>query len=231
VVRAEEPGDDDADVHGHEPERDDVPALERLALELEERVLAAGERAARVARLAHARFGERRVVAAAAQSVLNAQAAVGAEIAGPHLVQLALERERAELVCDVAGRDEEAKDDPEKESVDGEEGAVVEEDTGPADERSKDAERGGERGYDQLGPIRNPDDVRVVPDVEPGEEGEDEREERVRRQLRVAVSEGTQPDGSVTPTIVLAKKRIHLNRFQPMRDLPLPAAAPNWTPS
>jgi hypothetical protein len=184
VVRAEEAGDDDEEVEGHERKGGDVPAAEDEALELEEAVLAAVEDGAGVARLGDGGLDEGGVVAAAAEGALDAGATVAAEVAGPHLVELALEGEGALLVGDVAGGDEEGEDDPEEEGEDGEEHAVVEEDAGPADEGGEDAEGGGDGGEDELGPVRDPEDVGMGPDVEPGEEAEDEGDERVAGQLR-----------------------------------------------
>ena len=169
MVRAQQRGDHDGDLRGDDAEDDGVPVLEDVALELEVRALAAGQHAARIARLADRRLDERVEVAAALKLVLNAQTAAQAEVAGPLGVDLALEVERALLVSDVAGRDEQREADPEEERVPGEESAVVEDDAGPADEGGEDAKRGSGGADDELGSVTDTDDVCMVPDVEPNE--------------------------------------------------------------
>jgi hypothetical protein len=184
VVRAEQAADDRAELKRDERERDGVPAAEDVALKVQELVLAPGERAAGVARLRDGRLDERREVAAAAERVLDARAAVAAELARPELVELALERERPLLVRDVAGCDEEREDGPEEHGVDREEHPIVEQDARPADERREHAEGRGERGEDELGLVRNAEDVGVRPDVEPGEDAENEGNECVDGELQ-----------------------------------------------
>lgn len=126
MIRAEQASDGDREVERDEGEGDGVPPAEDEALELEVSFLAPREDRAGVACLRDGRFDERAEIAAAVELVLDAEAAVGAEGAGPLGVDLALEVERATLVCDVAGGDEEGEADPKQEGKDGEEGAVVE---------------------------------------------------------------------------------------------------------
>lgn len=179
MVRAQQAGDHDRELGRDEREDDGVPALEDDALKVDVRALAPGEDAPRVARLADGRLDKGVEVAAAVELVLDAQAAVEAEVAGPLGVDLALEVECALLVGDVAWGDEEGEADPEEEGVDGEEGAVVEEDAGPADDGGDDGEGCGDGGDNELGLVADADDVGVVPDVEVDEEGGDEASERV----------------------------------------------------
>ena len=88
-------------------------------------------------------------------------------------VDLALEVECASFVGDVTWDDEHSEAEPEEESEYGEEGAVVEEDTGPADEGGDDTDGGGESGEDEFWAVTDANDICVGPDVEPGEETED----------------------------------------------------------
>lgn len=236
VVGAEEGGEHDADLGRDDGEHDGVPPLEDGLLPLDVRALASGQDAAGVARLAAGRFYEGVEVPAALQLVLDAQTAVDADDLTPLGVDLAFQVERAFLVRDVAGRDEEGEDDPEEEGVDGEERAVVEEDAGPADEGREDAERGGDGGDDQLGAVADADDVGVGPDVEPDEEAGDEACERVRGELcenNERRRSRRRTRGRLTTA--LQRKRIHLNRFHrpPGRVFPpsLPPNQPDETPS
>lgn len=120
-------------MEGNDAKHNHIPPLQRRTFKLEERPFTPWERGTRVTRLAHRRLTERGKVAAASQFILDTQPAVDAEIAGPFGVYFAFEIEAAASVGDIAWDDEEGECGPEEEGVDGEEGAVVEEDTGPAD--------------------------------------------------------------------------------------------------
>lgn len=98
-------------------------------------------------------------------------------------IDFAFDVELAALVGDIPGQDKENKDDPEEKRVSGEEGAIVEEQAGPTDEGGKDAQTRTHGGDDQLGAVTDPNDVSVLPDVEPGEETHDEAGEGVDCQL------------------------------------------------
>ena len=54
------------------------------------------------------------------------------------------------FVGDVAWGDNECKSDPEEEGPNGKEAAIVEKDSGPADDAGEEAEGGGEGGEDEL---------------------------------------------------------------------------------
>ncbi|KAJ7732301.1 hypothetical protein B0H16DRAFT_1468651 [Mycena metata] len=92
----------------------------------------------------------------------NGEAAGGAKLLGPLLVDLGLEVERAAFVVYVARNDEQAEG-----SVDREEGAVVQQ------------KGDGERAECELGGDGDEEDAGVLECVEVGEEGEDECEEGV----------------------------------------------------
>lgn len=147
------------------------------------RELAPGKNASSIARLTDRRLDERGEVPAAPELILDTEATLCAEVSGPLGVDFSFEVERAAFVGEVAWHDEEDESDPEKECVDGEEGAVVEENAGPPDEGGDDADRGGEGGDDEFGSVACTHDIGVLPDVEPRQEGKDERCESVRRQL------------------------------------------------
>lgn len=98
-------------------------------------------------------------------------------------VQFSFKVECPLFVGHVAWRDEQCEADPEEEAVDGEEGAIVEEDAGPTDERRENAESGCDGGNDQLGVVSNTDDIGVVPDVEPDEKAGDKTSERIATEL------------------------------------------------
>ncbi|KAG6877717.1 hypothetical protein C0993_004654 [Termitomyces sp. T159_Od127] len=183
MVRAQERRDHNEDVDRHKRKRDREPARQRHALEIEVRLLAPGEHAARVTRLRDRGLDERGEVPAARELVLHARTAGDAERAGPLCVELTAEVECLPAVTGVPRCDEEGEDEPEGEGVDGEERAVVEDYAGPAEERGEDAGGGGDGGDYELGAVADADYVGVVPNVEPGEQAEDERDERVACQL------------------------------------------------
>lgn len=186
MVRAQQADGHDRDLRGHERKYGRVPPPQGRALEPEVRRLAPRQHAARVARLAHGRLDERREVPAAVQHVLHAQAAREPERLAPLLVELALEVERAPLVRDVARRDEQREARPGEHAVEREERAVVEQDAGPPDERGEHAERGRERGDDELGLVPDAHDVRLAPDVEPQREADDQPRDGIHCELRAA---------------------------------------------
>lgn len=79
--------------------------------------------------------------------ILDAQTPVRPEIPTPLRVDLPFEVERPLLVCHVSGRDDECETDPEEQGVDGEEGAVVEEDTGVANQTGEHDNSCGDGGH------------------------------------------------------------------------------------
>lgn len=68
--------------------------------------------------------------------------------------------------------------DPQKEGIDSQEAAVVEDDAGPPDDGGEQRHARGDGGKDQLDVVPDPYDVRMLPDVEP--RGEDEAKGRQR---------------------------------------------------
>lgn len=185
MVRAQQARDHHPELRRHEREHNGVPPLQHRFLKVDVRAFAAGQDAACVARLAAGCLDERVEVPTALELVLDPEASVDADDLAPLRVDLALEVEGAFLVGDVARGDEQRKDHPEEEAVDGEEGAVVEEDAGPADEAGEQREAGGGGGDDQLRAVPDADDVCVGPDVEPDEEAGDEPSERIKCKLCV----------------------------------------------
>ena len=183
VVGAEEAANDDGDLEGDEAKDDDVPSLEDGLFKAYVGALAAGEDAAGVTGLRDGGLDEGREVAAAPELVLDAEPAGDAKVLRPLGVDLAVEVESVLFIGDVAGDDEEGEAEPEEEGVDGEEGAVVEEDACPANEGGDDTEGSGEGGGDELGAVADADDVCVFPDVEPGAEEEDEARDGVGGEL------------------------------------------------
>lgn len=99
-------------------------------------------------------------------------------------VDFAFEIEGALFVGKIARCEERGEGDPEEEVVDGEEGAVVEEDACPADERGEDSHRCSESGDGELSAVADADDICVLEDVEPGEKTEDERRDGIEHDLR-----------------------------------------------
>ena len=185
VVGAHKCGEDSEKLDGNESESNGVPMSQCPPLELEIWVLAPGENGAGIAEVGHTCLDERGVVAAAVKLVLDTSASERAKISAPLSIDLSLEVERPFLVGDVSWGDEECKEDPEKEIVDGKEAAIVKENAGRAEERCDDADGRGDGREDELGPVANADDVSVVPDVEPGDDAEDEASESVDRNEEV----------------------------------------------
>ncbi|KAJ7721788.1 hypothetical protein B0H16DRAFT_1738072 [Mycena metata] len=111
-------------MHRHQPKTNDIPPRQRLLLKLQKLLLAPRQYTPRITRRADRRLHERAEVPAAAEHGLNGEAAGGAELLGPLLVDLGLEVEGAALVGDVPRDDEQAEGDSEEEGVDGEEGRL-----------------------------------------------------------------------------------------------------------
>lgn len=111
-----------------------------MSFEAQVSAFAAWQGTARITATAGARFDERAVVPATAETVLHPSAVDYGELARPLEVNFAFEIEVPLFVGDVAGRYEDGEGDPEDEGVDAEKGAVVEEDPAPADDRGYEAE-------------------------------------------------------------------------------------------
>ena len=184
MVGAEETGDHDEELGWDDTEDDGVPCGQDVLFEANIRAFAPGEDAPGITGLRSGGFDEWIKVTAAFELVLDTQTTLCAEIPRPLSVDFTLQVERAFLVSDVAGCDEEGETDPEEETVDGEEGSVVEEDAGPADEGGEDAETGSDGGDDEFRFVADADDVCVCPDVEPDEETGDQTCESVGCELR-----------------------------------------------
>lgn len=101
-------------------------------MEVDIRKLATGEDAACEACRGDGGFNERAKVAATLELILDPEAALATQSSGPLGVDLALEVKSTLLVGDVTRSTNEGKADPEEKSVPGEEAAVVEQDTSPA---------------------------------------------------------------------------------------------------
>ena len=170
MVRTKQAGHHNEDVEWDERKGNGIPSLEDEALMDEVCAFASRQGATSITCLADGSLDKGAKIAAAAKFILYAKSSRVAQIPRPLRVDLAFEIERAPLVCHVAGNDKEAKAYPEKECVDCEEGAIVEEDAGPANEGGDDAKRGGEGGDDEFGPVTDPDDVCISPNVKPGQQ-------------------------------------------------------------
>lgn len=194
-----------------------------MALEFQIRDCTAREDGPRITSGADGGLDERGKVPAARELVLYAETAGRAEVMGPLSAEFAEEVESAAVVGCVGCSGEEGKDDPEEEGVDGEKGAVVEEDACPAEKRGEDTQDGGDAGEDEFRAVAGADDVCVGPDVEPGDEAEYEGEDGVGRQLRGdLVTREIRADRDHTS--VLAIKRVHLNPFHRMSWVSSPSA-------
>jgi len=110
---------------------------------------------------------------------LYACTAILAELLTPLCVDFTFEVECAAFIGEVARSDEECEGDPAEEGVDGKEGTVVEEDTSPPNKGGDEPDGGGDSGDDEFWAVADADNVCMRPDVEPGEEAEDERDDGV----------------------------------------------------
>lgn len=168
-------------MHGDDQECHYVPTFEHQGLEGQVRAFATREDAPGITHLCDCRFHERREVPTARELGLYPCAPRLAEHLRPLSIDLALEIERVLLVGDIAWGNEQTEGYPHKEGVNGEEGAVVEEDAGPPDKGCEDAEARCNSGEDELRAVAYAYNVGVLPDIEPGEEAEDKCDDRVGR--------------------------------------------------
>ena len=125
VVRTKEPDEDNNNVGGNERKGGNIPPLKHHPLKIQIGFLAARQDAPRIARLADRSLDKRIEVSTAAQPILYAQTADGAQPFRPLRVNLPLEVKRPALVGNVTGCDEKGKDYPEQECVYCEKGTVV----------------------------------------------------------------------------------------------------------
>jgi hypothetical protein len=170
-------------VERDEREGHGIPSLEHEALMDKVCTFATWQDAASIACLADGSFDEWAEIAAATEFILNAKSARITQIPRPLRVDFSFEVECTPPVCHVARNDEKTKAYPEKECVDAEERAIVEENTGPTDKGRCDAKYGCEGGDDKFGPVADSDDVGVSPYVEPSQQTEDSGNKRVYREL------------------------------------------------
>ena len=91
MVQAQQPHDDNRNMHQDDRKCDRVPARQHQLLELQVWLLAPGENALRVARRAHGRLNEGAEVPTACELVLDAQVPGRPEAAQPLSVDLALD--------------------------------------------------------------------------------------------------------------------------------------------
>ena len=183
MVGAEETGDHDEELGWDDTEDDGVPCGQDVLFETNIRTLASCEDAPGITGLRSGGFDEGVEVAAAFELVLDTQTTLCAEIPRPLRVDFTLQVEGAFLVSDVPGCDEEGETDPEEETVDGEEGSVVEEDAGPADEGGEHRKRRRGGANDEFGGVSNADDVGMCPNVEPDEKTRNQACEGIGREL------------------------------------------------
>lgn len=176
MVRTKQSRQNSNKLQWYKPKRNCIPPLQRRTLKLHIRILTPRKHTPRITKLTRRRLYKRVKIPTTPQLVLNPQSPLGAEHATPLRVDLALEVERARLVGDVPRRDDEPEGDPEEERVACEEAAVVEQDSGPPQKGGEYADGSGDRREDELGAVPDADNVGVCPDVEPGEEAEDERD-------------------------------------------------------
>jgi len=151
----------------HEVKHRRIPPLQHFPLEIQVLQFTAREDTSRIARLTDGGSHERREVPTAAQHVLDAQSASHSKALRPLCVDLALEIECSPFVGEVTGGEEENEDNPEEESVNGEEGTIVEEESGPPDETGEDSETTGKGGHDKFGTVPNANNIRSFQNVEP----------------------------------------------------------------
>ena len=183
MIRAQQANNNNANLERHEPKDDGVPPLEHEALKVHVGTLAPRKHGARVAHLRDGGLDERGEEAAAAELVLYAEPVGDAKAVAPLVVDLAIEIEVASLEGGVARNDEEGETYPEEEGVYGEEGTVVKEDAGPADDRGDGSESSSDGRDDKLRAVTHSDDVGMFPDVEPRAEKKYHGCERITGEL------------------------------------------------
>lgn len=130
-------------MEGYKTECHDIPLVQNPLLESHVRALATRQLAARVAFCADGSLLVWCEVSAAFQEVLNCHPPLDTEVARPLGVDFAFEVEGGPFVCNVSGHNEEAERNPEADRVNGEEGAIVEENSGPTNERCEETGASG----------------------------------------------------------------------------------------
>lgn len=145
VIRTEQREEDIHDMQGYDRKGRRPDRVEARLLEAQQLALAPRERRTCVAPRARRGLVQRRVVPAAAQGVLHDEPPDGRVPFAPCAVELSVEREGGAFVCRVADCEDREEHGPEKERVDGEDGARVEDGAGHPDAEGEEHQRGGER--------------------------------------------------------------------------------------
>jgi hypothetical protein len=135
-------------------------------------------------------LNERGEKSATIELILDTKPIADGKLATPLRIDFAIEIEIPPMEGHISRNYEEGEAYPKEESIDGEEGTVVKEDTGPADYRSDDAKAGSDRRCDEFAAVANSDDVGVFPDVKPSTKKKDGACKGISRELRAMVTEG-----------------------------------------
>ena len=116
--------------------------------------------------------------------ILDTKPIVDGEVTTPLRVDFAVEIEIPPLEGHIPRNYEEGEAYPKGESVNGEKGAVVKEDAGPADYRRDDAEASSDCGGDEFAAVAYSDDICMFPDIKPSAKQKDGRCEGISGELR-----------------------------------------------
>lgn len=135
-------------------------------------------------------LNERREKPATIELILNTKPIADTKVTTPLRVDFAVEIEIPPLEGHIPRNYEEGEAYPKEERVNGEEGAIVKEDAGPANYRRDNAKASGDRGGDEFAAVANSDDIGMFPNVKPSAKQKDGACEGVSGELRAMVREG-----------------------------------------
>lgn len=122
--------------------------------------------------------------------ILDTKPIADVELATPLRVDFAVEIEIPPLEGYIPRNYEEGEAYPKEKGVNGEEGAIVKEDAGPADDGRYNAKASSDRGGDEFVAVAYSDDVGTFPDVKPSAKQKDGACEGISGELRAMVREG-----------------------------------------
>jgi len=167
MVRTQQPREHHRQLDHHNRKDRRIPLPQDPPLILHIPKLTPRQYTPRITRLAQRSLNVRRKVPTAPQLILHDQPPVCTEPPRPLRVDLALQIKRPSFIRHISRDQHQRKDHPEEEGVRREEGAVVEQDAGPAEEGGEEAGGACEGGEDEFGAVAGADDGSVGGDVEP----------------------------------------------------------------
>lgn len=135
-------------------------------------------------------LNERGEKPATIELILDTKPIADPKVTTPLSIDFAVEIKIPPLEGHIPRNYEEAEAYPKEERVNGEEGAIVKEDAGPANYRRDNAKASSDRGGDEFAAVAYSDDVGMFPDVKPSAKQKGGACKGISGKLKAMVREG-----------------------------------------